>query len=323
MEKKGFSTKISKVCLVICLLMAGYGLIIGISSIGAPGLDGIGKIFIPTSVVALLIVLFDYLIIKRRTKSGKTKRGFVYTFISLIIKCLIIVYFIIKLFNDYEYEIRYSASNLYFDIVVVCAMTIFTIPTIINVIKLGKEKSDRFGLAIKVVVIVIAIIISSIVLYNTIGKRIIYTPAYMANHTESYAEQKFNEYERTKYTEQDRIMYYISSKLEQIQVKTHWVTDKDSREEYIKEFMDKCTNELPNVNGWEYIADMSIIEGIDITDDYIDSHEKEAIAKYIGKTWNTNHLYQTSIAGIESTAYLILVYYDDGTMDAVDLGYLE
>lgn len=115
----------------------------------------------------------------------------------------------------------------------------------------------------------------------------------MANHTESYAEQKFNEYERTKFTEQDRIMYYISSKLEQIQVKTHWVTDKDSREEYIKEFMDKCTKELPNVNGWEYIADMSIIEGVDITDDYIDSHEKDAI------------------------------YYDDGTMDAVDLRYLE
>lgn len=149
MEKKGFSTKISKVCLVICLLMAGYGLIIGISSIGAPGLDGIGVLFIPISIVVLLIVLFDYLITKGRTKSGKTKsgktkRGFVYSFISLIIKCLIIVYFIIKLFNDYEYEIRHGASNLSFDIVVVCAMTIFTIPTIINVIKLGKEKSNIY-----------------------------------------------------------------------------------------------------------------------------------------------------------------------------------
>lgn len=135
MKQFKISKVISIICSIIGLILSSFGLIMGIQSIGAPGWEGLGVLFIMPSVIALLIILFDFLI-----TLDKIKKGLIYSCINSIIKIGIISCFISTTISDYKYEMKFGVSDLKFDIIVIVLLTIVTIPSILNIIKLIKSK---------------------------------------------------------------------------------------------------------------------------------------------------------------------------------------
>ena len=130
MKKFKISKIISIICSIIGLILSLLGLVAGLQSIGAPDFGGIGVIFILPSVIALLVILFDFLI-----TLDKIKKGLIYSCINSIIKIGIIACFISTAISDYKYEIKFGVSNLNFDIIVILALTIVIIPSILNIKK--------------------------------------------------------------------------------------------------------------------------------------------------------------------------------------------
>ena len=128
---------ISIICSIIGLILSSFGLTMGIQSIGAPGWEGLGVIFIIPSAIALLVIIFDFLI-----TLDKIKKGIIFSCINSIIKIGIIVCFVLNTISDYKYEMKYGVSNLDFDIIVLVLLTIITIPSILNIIKLIKSKKN-------------------------------------------------------------------------------------------------------------------------------------------------------------------------------------
>lgn len=135
MKQFKISKAISIICSIIGLILSSFGLIIGLQSIGAPGWGGLGVIFIMPSVIAFLVILFDFLI-----TLDKIKKGLIYSWINSIIKIGIIACFIPTAISDYKYEMKFGVSNLDFDIIVIVILTMITIPSILNIIKLIKTK---------------------------------------------------------------------------------------------------------------------------------------------------------------------------------------
>ena len=132
MKQFKISKVISIICSIIGLILSSFGLIMGLQSIGAPGW-GLGVIFIMPSVIALLVILFDFLI-----TLDKIKKGLIYSCVNSIIKIGIIACFIPTTISDYKYGMKFGVSNLDFDIIVIALLTIVTIPSILNIIKLTK-----------------------------------------------------------------------------------------------------------------------------------------------------------------------------------------
>ena len=126
---------ISIICSIVGLIMSSFGLIMGLQSIGALGWDGLGVIFIMPSIIALIVILFDLLI-----TLDNIKKGLIYSCINSIIKIGILVCFIPTTIYDYKYEMKFGASNLDFDIIVIVLLIIITIPSILNIIKLIELK---------------------------------------------------------------------------------------------------------------------------------------------------------------------------------------
>ena len=133
MKQFKISKVISIICSIIGLILSLFGLIMGLQSIGAPGWGGLGVIFIMPSVIALLVILFDFLI-----TLDKIKKGLIYSCVNSIIKIGIIACFIPTTISDYKYGMKFGVSNLDFDIIVIALLTIVTIPSILNIIKLTK-----------------------------------------------------------------------------------------------------------------------------------------------------------------------------------------
>ncbi len=46
-----------------------------------------------------------------------------------------------SIISDYKYEIKYGGSNLDFDLILIVALTIITVPSILNMAKLIKLKN--------------------------------------------------------------------------------------------------------------------------------------------------------------------------------------
>lgn len=70
MKKFKISKIISIICSIIGLILSLLGLVAGLQSIGVLGFGGIGVIFILPSVIALLVILFDFLITLAIVKKG-------------------------------------------------------------------------------------------------------------------------------------------------------------------------------------------------------------------------------------------------------------
>ena len=132
------SKRISIICCIIGLVLSLYGLTIGIQCINADGWDRIGVIFIPPSIIALIIIVFDFLI-----TTDKIKKGLIYSCISSIIKISIIGCLIPSTIYSYKNEIEYGSSNLYFDLILIISLIIIAIPSTINIIKLIKLKTNN------------------------------------------------------------------------------------------------------------------------------------------------------------------------------------
>ncbi len=122
---------ISIICCLIGIALSLYGLIVGLESIGATGFGGLGIIFIGPSVVALIIILCDFLI-----AIDKIKKGLIYSFISSLIKIALIINFIPSLIYNIVEEARDGVSNLDFDLIFIALLIVITIPSILNIIKL-------------------------------------------------------------------------------------------------------------------------------------------------------------------------------------------
>lgn len=126
---------ISIMCSIIGLIISLFGLIMGLSSIGESGFEGIGVIFIMPAVIVLLVILFDFLI-----TIDKVKSGLIYSCINSLIKISIIACLIPIVISEYNYEIKFGISNFGFVMVIIIILTMITIPSILNIIKLIKLK---------------------------------------------------------------------------------------------------------------------------------------------------------------------------------------
>lgn len=129
---------ISVICSILGFILSLYGLISGLTSIGASGFGQLGIIFIMPSIFAFIIILLDYLI-----TIDKIKRGLIYSFISSLIKIGFIVIFIPSTLYDYKYEMQYGVSNFDFDLILIVSLLIVTIPSILNIIKLINKKGQE------------------------------------------------------------------------------------------------------------------------------------------------------------------------------------
>lgn len=120
---------------IIGLVLAIFGLLLGLQSIGADGMGQLGIIFIVPSIFAFIIIAFDLLV-----TIGKIKRGLIYSCVSSIIKICFIIYFIPITIYDYNYQMQYGVSNLSFDLILLVFLILVTIPSVLNVIKILKLK---------------------------------------------------------------------------------------------------------------------------------------------------------------------------------------
>ncbi len=122
---------ISIICCVIGFILGLYALIEGIKSIGGEGWASFGTLYIIPSIIALIIIILDFLI-----AIDVLKKGLVYSFISSLIKIVIIVAFLPDTFSSIQDEIASGVSNLDFDLIIIGFFIIVLIPSIINIKKL-------------------------------------------------------------------------------------------------------------------------------------------------------------------------------------------
>ena len=128
---------ISIIACIIGLLVALYFLINGINSLGSTDLAGIGIIFVLPSVIAIIILLLDFII-----SICKTKKGLIFSYLSSIIKVGLILLFIPSIIDDLKYRNSFGYSNLDFDLIIITVIIIITIQSILNIIKIKKEKKE-------------------------------------------------------------------------------------------------------------------------------------------------------------------------------------
>ena len=125
---------ISIICSVIGFGIFFYLLIVGLESINATGWDRLGVIFIGPAIIGLIIILLDFLITIR-----VIKKGLIYSYISSLIKIILIGICIYWLFEEYRYMKINNLSNFYDYLIIFIILILFLIPLIINIIKLKKK----------------------------------------------------------------------------------------------------------------------------------------------------------------------------------------
>lgn len=81
--------KISIICSILGFILSLFSLIIGLQSIGTNSWERLGIIFIMPSIIALIIIILDFLI-----AVDKIKKGLIYSCIISVIKIGIIIYII-------------------------------------------------------------------------------------------------------------------------------------------------------------------------------------------------------------------------------------
>lgn len=135
MKKNKIKNTISIICSVFGIIIGTIGLIVSLSSIGVTGLSGIGIIFIMPSIVALTIIIIDFLM-----TIDIIKKGLLYSIISSLIKIIAIIVMIPSAIYEYNYQMQYGLSNLDFYSLLIISLLIITIPSILNTIKFYRIK---------------------------------------------------------------------------------------------------------------------------------------------------------------------------------------
>lgn len=134
---------LKKVVSIICeglgFIFGLFGFLIGLQSIEKDGWEQLGSIFIMPSIIALIIIILDFLV-----TIGKIKKGLIYSVISSLIKVGSILILIPSFIYDYKYEMQYGVSDLKFYFILIIMLIVIAMPSILNTIKLIalRKKSD-------------------------------------------------------------------------------------------------------------------------------------------------------------------------------------
>ena len=129
---------ISIICSIVGLVFSSIGLVAGLKSIGAEGWAQLGTIFIMPSIIALSLILIDFLM-----TIDKIKKGLIYSCIISLIKISIIVLSIPDTIHEYKYEMQYGVSNFSFDLILIALLVVVTIPSVLNAIKFISSRKNN------------------------------------------------------------------------------------------------------------------------------------------------------------------------------------
>lgn len=117
----------SGICCIPGLLIPVYGLATGFVSITADGFGRFGVLLLIPSIYVLLTTGFDLLI-----TVNVIKIGFLYSFVSSVLKLGITAYCIRYAILEYKEELKYGYSNFDFLIQIIVFLLIIAIPSVIN-----------------------------------------------------------------------------------------------------------------------------------------------------------------------------------------------
>ncbi len=124
--------KLSIFCSILGFLSWLFYLIIGLDSRNASGWDSLGTILIKPSIIALIIIVIDFLI-----TIDVIKHGYKYSYIISVLKVVVaflILVFLIKANSDF---------NLQLIIMIFLPITLITIPSLINIKKYEYLKKEQ------------------------------------------------------------------------------------------------------------------------------------------------------------------------------------
>ena len=128
--KENTKRLISIIFTILALIPTVYLFVLGLASINAPGLKGIGIIFIVPALIGIVTIILDYLI-----NINLIKKGLLYSCIVTIIRLGIIGILLPVIIVDLDT----MPSDIVLNIYIVLTLLIMAIPSIINIIKL-KDK---------------------------------------------------------------------------------------------------------------------------------------------------------------------------------------
>ena len=124
--------KTSIFCSILGFLSWLFYLIIGLDSRNATGWNSLGTILINPSIIALILIVIDFLI-----TIDVIKHGYIYSYIISVLKVVVaflILVFLIKANSDF---------NLQLIIMVFLPITLITIPSLINIKKYEYLKKEQ------------------------------------------------------------------------------------------------------------------------------------------------------------------------------------
>ena len=123
---------------MIGLVASGIALFLGLQRIGAAGFGALGVICIAPSIIAIVIILLDLKVTK-----DENGNGLVFSIISSLIKIVLFIALIPSTIYSYNYEMRFGVSNLTFDLILEGLLLITAIPSIINAVRIIREKKQN------------------------------------------------------------------------------------------------------------------------------------------------------------------------------------
>lgn len=102
-----------------------------------------------------------------------------------------------------------------------------------------------------------------IILYNSAIKWMVYSPSYVARHTQSfsdYVEGSLNNYERAHWDKKETISHYVDFRVNHVIGKIIRRPDLSAQliEKYIDTFMDYQAEQIPYLKSWDFIPNKAI-----------------------------------------------------------------
>ncbi len=125
--------KLSIFCSILGFLSWLFYLIIGLDSRNASGWDSLGTILINPSIIALILIVIDFLI-----TIDVIKHGYIYSYIISVLKVVITIITLIFLIR-----LTTNNFNIQFIIMVILPEVFVTIPSLINMKKYEYLKKEQ------------------------------------------------------------------------------------------------------------------------------------------------------------------------------------
>ena len=127
----------SILCSIFSYIVGILVLYWGVSSIGAPGFDSLGTIFIFPALMVMAVVTTDFLV-----TINAIKNGLGYSIAISVLKLCFIGLFIYLAIDEYKRHTMSYASNFQLYIWLLVVFTILLIPSLINMIdRLNKRNN--------------------------------------------------------------------------------------------------------------------------------------------------------------------------------------